>query len=401
MNLLKDLKITKDTKKKKYIDETIITNRVKRNITFKVLKAIGKNFENDFTIDELMNSTGCVTDVTDEHENDIVEFSRRLKETKYRKIFDDENIIIRCYEHKGANYFMFVSSKVGVSLMSGGIAYLKKLDDDYFENTSFSFFRSDGKEKNRMVFLNPLVLKGTMFLDNSIENYTWRLRDAVRRNNEISGNINYIIDGLKAGKGCARAFETKKNIPQKTLDIMKSSSLNEHFTFVEIDEDVDLEKFSMVEDEINSIPKYLIDSVDVELRFKKLGKHGSKTKIVTGLYFPTKKTICVEVKDTKSFVHELGHAIDHRKGYMESFSTSDKFKSFLRRTVDRLKENEIKNIEYFATPTEVFARAFEVWLSKNYKDFSNVCKTTFNNIEYYFTDSEIKEFDELLRASLV
>ena len=42
------------------------------------------------------------------------------------------------------------------------------------------------------------------------------------------------------------------------------------------------------------------------IRFRKLGNHKA-----IGLYYPLIQCLCVDLRNTTSFIHELGHLIDH------------------------------------------------------------------------------------------
>ena len=51
---------------------------------------------------------------------------------------------------------------------------------------------------------------------------------------------------LKLDSDYARSYETKKNIPQKVLDKMRTTKFKKHFGYVEFDELVDLEKVEII-----------------------------------------------------------------------------------------------------------------------------------------------------------
>lgn len=98
-------------------------------------------------------------------------------------------------------------------------------------------------------------------------------------------------------------------------------------------------------------------TVSPELKFRKLGKHKA-----TGLYHPMFNIIAVDVRDTTSFIHEFGHYLDFTyQGGEEECSLQDDFADILASYQDTLPKG-ISKCAYFKTPTEVFARGFELWV---------------------------------------
>ncbi|RDV23340.1 hypothetical protein DXK91_03075, partial [Parageobacillus toebii] len=81
----------------------------------------------------------------------------------------------------------------------------------------------------------------------------------------------------------ARSFQTKKNINKQTLAVMKDNAFLTKYGYVEIDNDVSLEKFALLEKEFEELTKkiYIPKCDDHSFRIKKLGKHRA-----AGLYYP-------------------------------------------------------------------------------------------------------------------
>lgn len=172
---------------------------------------------------------------------------------------------------------------------------------------------------------------------------------------------------------CARAFETKKNIPQKILNVMNNTKFLGDFSYVEIDEGTELTKFHLIEREWTRVKKALnleqyLDVVQPELRFRKLGKHRA-----LGLYYPSLKCICVDTSSVSSFVHEFGHFIDYtgRSGQyslqLDFYPLISEYKIAYNKYL--IENNDAadaaylsKKKKYFFTPTEVFARCLEIYL---------------------------------------
>lgn len=190
------------------------------------------------------------------------------------------------------------------------------------------------------------------FLLMQISNYNIELME--KYNKEINSEV-------------ARAFETKKNIPQKTLDVMNNNKFLGDFSYVEIDQDTDLEKFKKIEEEYLRVRTIFTNEIEkAELRFRKLGKHHA-----LGLYYPQLKCMCVDISSPKSFMHELGHHIDYTYGEGQ-LSLGKKFYPLLksyRNAYESYLENQDEENSYlkrkrgyFLTPTEIFARSFEIYL---------------------------------------
>lgn len=174
-------------------------------------------------------------------------------------------------------------------------------------------------------------------------------------------------------KEVARAFETKKNIPAKFLKRMENNKFLNYFSYVELDSDTDLSKLGLVENEwetiVNLFDLSKLDKVP-ELRFRKLGKHRA-----LGLYYPGLRCLCVDITSPSSFMHEFGHHIDYT--YSDRpMSLQYEFRNILReytRAYDKQRgENAYlsRKRNYFITPTEVFARTFEIYLVNKKVDTS-------------------------------
>lgn len=196
----------------------------------------------------------------------------------------------------------------------------------------------------------------------------------------------------------AKSWQTKKNINKATLDAMKNSSLKQDFKDLELDNDVDIDKFRQLEPEIKETINFLPQSTNNEkpiLRFRKLGNHHA-----TGLFVPFNNTLAVDFRSyeskseyrpsgvgIESFIHEYGHFLDYNansselskdgqtRQYANRFrhilSMQDDFKEILHQTQHEI-QNRVANglkmsshfVNYYTTPTEVYARAFEVYSSE-------------------------------------
>lgn len=204
----------------------------------------------------------------------------------------------------------------------------------------------------------------------------------------------------------ASAWQTKKNINKDTRKIMETTTLNKYFQFVEIDNDVDLALFSQFEEEMEWIHDILPKTGEKlpELRLRKLGNHKA-----LGLFVPTKNTIAIDFRDTddeiggvgiQSFVHEYGHALDYGIDNGRLLSMRDDFKPIVARYRANLSLNGkgsyvAEKAEYYTAPTEVFARAFELYVSE-----TGLSSIFLKSKETYSTSIEYALFDQKMREKI-
>lgn len=159
----------------------------------------------------------------------------------------------------------------------------------------------------------------------------------------------------------AKSFETKRNIPTKIQAAMDSTKFLEYgFSFVEFDEQFDLSKLSDLEEQWGLIYRALPQSAKKpELRFRKI-----EHRKAHGVYFPAFDCIIISVRNVNSMLHEYGHHIDFTYEEEQPLSLSDNFRTILKRYKSYLSNcGAYKGalLNYFLTPTEVFARAFEIY----------------------------------------
>lgn len=159
----------------------------------------------------------------------------------------------------------------------------------------------------------------------------------------------------------AKSFETKRNIPTKIQAAMDSTKfLNYGFGFVEFDEQFDLEKLPDIEEQWGLIYKALPHSEKKpELRFRKI-----EHRKAHGVYFPAFDCITISVRNVNSMLHEYGHHIDFTYDKDQNLSMSDEFRPLLKGYQKNLSDGGFYKgsmLNYFLTPTEVFARAFEIY----------------------------------------
>lgn len=278
------------------------------------------------------------------------------------KIVDDSLLI---YENK-LNEYKHLRYKNLISLCTGDEDelnyYSRRLESGSYDisrertiNDLCSILIGSGKDKRKATanrFLNGAIVE------------VWR---SAYRSIIVEQGIRKYEKDLSSDY--ARSWETKKNIPLKVQEAMKNSPfLNAGFLEVEYDAETDLSKLPPIYKnwvslyEVLPKPKEKVNS----LRFRKLGNHKA-----SGLYFPAVNCIAIDLRTITSMVHEYGHYLDRKLPLgAGDLSLEDDFQEIYNPYFDYLSKYKDKELSsgkfdfgYFTTPTEVFARAFEVFVS--------------------------------------
>lgn len=187
------------------------------------------------------------------------------------------------------------------------------------------------------------------------------LEDAQREGNNFMAQKKYIREN--SGNKVATVWMDKKNPDAVRQDMMDNTALKGDFRHVEIDNDVDPVEYADFErsyqDAKEKLPP-IPDGKEPELRIRKLGKHNA-----TGLFSPGHNTIAVDVRTSGSFVHEYGHYCD--TVVQNNASLRGDFRQITQkysRDLDIPAEVGEQKREYYTTPTEIFARGFELYSQK-------------------------------------
>lgn len=180
----------------------------------------------------------------------------------------------------------------------------------------------------------------------------------------------------------ARAFETKKYINKKVLQLMKYSKFNQYFNYVEYDNDTDKVKIRQIENEFEKVYKDIyIDSLkpyisNRTIRFRKLGKHRA-----SGLYWSTYNCVCIDLDGVFSTMHEMLHMLDYTMLKDKYLRELDGFRPIAMKYMQELEHNVSKldlcdpfrvqfngnskyNRNYYRNRAEIFARCGELYLRK-------------------------------------
>ncbi len=164
-------------------------------------------------------------------------------------------------------------------------------------------------------------------------------------------------------KEIAGVFADKKSCDEAHRAAAASGYLAERFRHVEVDDDVDLDAYRELvaefeaRDGAGELPQ--VNQASIALRFRKCGRHRA-----IGVYCPALLAVAVDPRAPRSLLHELAHAYDFERGQL---SVSAAFAPVLRVFRDGFDSKGMSESKagYYSTPTEVFARAWEVHAAMN------------------------------------
>lgn len=207
---------------------------------------------------------------------------------------------------------------------------------------------------------------------------------------------------------------TKKNINQETAKMMHTTSLKDYFSYIELDNQVDLEKYEIFERDLhqfmpNNMPA--LHHYVPQLRLRRIANYRA-----LGMYYGINHTIVLDFRGydrngVRSFVHEYGHALDYDASddatSMNNYSMQDDFLSIVCGYRQYIRTNgkglTSRKLKYYSTATEIFARSFEIYQKfvKKIDAFVEEKSIYQNRLEYKYLYEHIDEvqayFDKLLQ----
>lgn len=195
---------------------------------------------------------------------------------------------------------------------------------------------------------------------------------------EVVDVRNLIKDAAISMAAYAKAFQTKKNIPKAHLERMRDNAFLKVYGYVELDEDVDLDKFSVIEANLFDFVRAtgMQKADDHSFRVKRLGNYKA-----AGIYFSGHNATIFDLRHPQAFGHEWMHQIDYtlrgtgRNVHEESefHPLYVRYQQLVEQAIEQAGDDEpIKsswkgstkfNRSYYMKKTEVFARLGEVYLS--------------------------------------
>lgn len=247
---------------------------------------------------------------------------------------------------------------------------------------------------------------------------------------------NFVLNQKYSRQSSATIATIQTDKKYQDTELNKSTIFNQlGFRKVEVDtqmyegREFDYNLFRKVEEDFEEICNKLPHaSAQPELKLRKLGKHKA-----TGLYAPFLNILAVDVRNTESFIHEYGHYLDYKHGGKENYSLRDDFEHIITsysnnfKIISKKKEDDLltrlmkaskdpipsvvsleekrlsselellkqteKMFDYFTTPTEIFARGFELWVFETITSNSSLLasKETYSNRIEYTSFNGIKE----------
>ena len=159
----------------------------------------------------------------------------------------------------------------------------------------------------------------------------------------------------------------KHRKPSITRKLEASSPLNDFFAKVEFDAGVTKEMAKEIAacyiDMVSSRAIHVFGrSSGVILRFRRFPNDNRREYYTSGL-----KNIVVNSRDPGTFIHEYGHAIDFGFGVLSKDRKFDHMYDLYKAEVGyAVGTNRKYNLDYFFRRTEVFARCYEIYISRIY-----------------------------------
>lgn len=196
-----------------------------------------------------------------------------------------------------------------------------------------------------------------------------------------------------AKRHAAGVFSDKKRCDDAHRRAAEASMFGRTFRHVEIDDEVDLDMFARIDHEFRirrangELPA--IDAGNA-FRFRKTGRHKA-----IGVYSPALHAIAVDPRAPRSLIHEFAHAYDFEHGQI---SCTTLFKPVLDAFTARFDRTDLSEsrIRYALTPTEVFARGWEIHMLHTGKGGSFVgVEADFRNDPLYRPLLDMEGLDEL------
>lgn len=175
----------------------------------------------------------------------------------------------------------------------------------------------------------------------------------------------------RAAGSSATVFEDKRECDAAHRAAGPASPFAADFDPIELDDDVDLDRFARLGgDWLRLKPLLPAMRVRAALRFRYTGRHRA-----AGVYHPAHRNIAVDPRHPSVFVHELMHHLDHTTAGHD-LSLEPLFRPILDAYREGLDRTRITgDPERWLAPTEVFARAGELWVSRRGGDGSALLDT--------------------------
>ena len=157
----------------------------------------------------------------------------------------------------------------------------------------------------------------------------------------------------------AGVFEDKLSCDDAHRKAAASSLFARRFAHVELDDSVDLGEFARLDREAAALSeKGWLPAIgaDNAIRFRLCGRHRA-----IGVYSPSLKALAIDPRAPRSGAHEMAHAFDFEHGQLSARAGFRPILDAQRHALAGMDLTESR-LDYYSTPTEVFARAYELHL---------------------------------------
>lgn len=308
-----------------------------------------------------------------------IKISSRTKNTLYKNIaIGGKFNCLERYESKdyiSDNLYKVLDLNYIVSLCSileNCYMYMDQ-DTSFMYNTQNSFYGLDYTTEDFLKVLNlNFLTEKNINIPNKIEHMI--CESALAVTHEQMSSVLYDRYMRESNIIYNKIFSVKQSLSDKIKAVIDNSAFLDTFSYVEIEENANIEKFYLIENEFEKLKDILkLDrfvNKDVELIFRKIGNPKEN-----GLYFKEQSCLCVDMNNISSFAHEIAHLVDSRLNTTCNASMSSDFRILAIKYIKELEKNSEdldkesldeykKGRMNYHTPTEVFARAFEMYLSK-------------------------------------
>lgn len=381
------VKVTVKNGEEEYIGYSLVNGEIRKSF-HRTGRAFRRNspygYLNLFDIPSLLAETIAV--------QSLIKFTENNRELmKYLVV--EEN-------RQHPNSYRFVADSLGIELMDEyGFSYEEAFDTQ--DDTSFE---------------NTITKVGTLRHVITDELLQFVVKEFVNQTNYAQYKAKEEYNERSA---YAKAFQTKKQIKLSHQEKMKDNAFLERYGYVELDNDVDLEKFEIVEENFKQLIKVVAipNRKDYSFRIKKLGKLRAE-----GAFYPFYKTTIFDINHPDAYIHESFHQIDsilgEEKGedyYSETLAFRhllDAYTTLMAHAIQGLpKDHPFRmqwegttkyNKPYYLKPTEVFARTGEIYISQKgfepnslFKEAEELQKEAVYPFEESFVKQVIAFFDNL------